>query len=191
MGGRIIISAILVCVLAGAFAWFAYYPSSPMITTIGLPGPRADIERQCGARYRKIGPVRWVPTRELVCRGTWEVFGPIRDEQDVTLNTFTRRIGHARRFWSAADSTSWQRTRDSVVTNMQRLGGRAMSCWKSPAWLNPNVRDTQYWRFPSYFVRLVAYRVVDDQNKTPWLLQLDGYRDLPAECVIDPWRYSR
>jgi hypothetical protein len=192
MGGRIIISAILVCVLVGAFAWFAYYPSSPMITTLGLPGPKADLERECGARYRKIGPVRWVPTRELVCRGPWEIGGYLREEQDVTLDGLTRRIGHARRFWSLPDSVSWQRARDSVVSTMPRLGGGRISCWKSP--YNDSIthiRDTEYWKFPSYSVRLIAYRAEDGHNRSPWLLQLDGYRSLPSECVFDPWRYNR
>jgi hypothetical protein len=191
MAIRILLSAILACSLIGGFAWFNYYPASPMITTIGLPGPRADLDRRCGPNYRHIGLVRWVPTRDLVCRGPWQIDSSFREEQDVTLDTFTRRIGHARRFWSVADSSGWQESRDSVVTTMQRAGGRAMSCWKSPASSNPNIRDTQYWQFPSYSVRLVAYRAVDDRNNTPWLLQLDGYRDLPTECVIDPWRYSR
>ncbi len=191
MAARILLSGVLVFVLVGAFAWFQYYPASPMITTIGLPGPRADLERRCGPMYRKMGLVRWVPTRELVCSGRWRLSRFLREEQDVTLDTFTRRIGHARRFWSQPDSNSWQRSRDSVAATMQRLGGQTISCSTAPGGLIPNVRDTDYWKFSSYFVRLIAYRVVDDQNRSPWLLQLDGYRELPTECVIDPWRYSR
>jgi hypothetical protein len=179
MAIRILLSAILVCLLVGAFAWFKYYPASPMITTIGLPGPAADADRRCGPNYRKMGLVRWVPTRDLVCRGPSQVRASFREEQDVTLDTFTRRIGHAGRFWSQPDSNSWQRTADSVTAAMQRLGGHTFSCWKPPAGLNPHIRDTKYWRFPSYFVRLTAYRFENPFNGGPWLLQLDGYRDLP------------
>ena len=191
MAVRILLSAILVCLLVVAFAWFKYYPASPMITTIGLPGPRADADRSCGPNYRHMGVVRWVPTRDLVCRGPWQIRASFREEQDVTLDTFTRRIGHARRFWSQADSNSWQRSADSVTAAMQRLGGHMISCWERPAGLPGSVRDTKYWRFPSYYVRLTAYRFEDYFNGGPWLLQLDGYRELPMECATDPWRYAR
>ena len=190
MAGRIILSAILVALLLGAFAWFEYYPASPMITALGLPGPKANLERRCGPNYRKIGIVRWVPTRDVVCRGV-DTYGFLQERQDVTLDTFTRRIGHAQRFWSQPDSNSWQFSRDSTITAMQRLGGRAISCFTAPNGLNPNVRDARYWRFSSYFVRLTSYRMVDPQNRSPWILQLDGYRELPMWCVMDPWRHSR
>ena len=191
MAIRILISAILVCALVGAFAWFRYYPASPMITTIGLPGPSADAERRCGPNYRSLGVVRWVPTRDLVCRGPSQIEASFREQEDVTLDTFTRRIGHAQRFWSQPDSNTWQRTRDSVAAKMQSVGGRKISCWQPPRGPHRNIIESKYWKFPSYFVRLTAYRVVDHIDGGPWLLQLDGYRDLPSECVYDPWRYSR
>ena len=183
MAGRIVLSAILIALVVGAFAWFDYYPASPMVTTLGLPGPKANLERRCGPNYRKIGVVRWVPTRDDVCRGV-EKYGFLQERQDVTLDTFTRRIGHAQRFWSQPDSNTWEFTRDSVVTAMPRLGGHAFSC--STRGLNPNVQDTKFWRFPSYFVRLTSYRMVDPQNRSPWVLQMDGYRELPTWCVLDP-----
>src|SRR4051812_39396228 len=181
----------LVCVLVAGFAWFRYYPASPMITAIGLPGPGADVDRTCGPNYRKIALVGFVPTRELVCHGSWRARTSFREGQDVTLDTFTRRIRHARRSWSQPDSNSWQRSADSVTAAMQRLGGEAISCWQQPPGLNRNIRATKHWRFSSYFVRLVAYRFEDQFDGGPWLLQLDGYREPPMECVIDPWRFNR
>ena len=186
MAIRILISAILAFALVGAFAWFRYYPASPMITTIGLPGPRADAGRSCGANYRKLKYVRWVPTRDFLCRGPSRIEASFREEEDVTLDTFTRRIGHAQRLWSQPDSNSWQRTRDSVAVKMQSLGGRPISCPQPPRGPHRNIVESKYWRFSSYFVRLTAYRVVDHIDGGPWLLQLDGYRELPLQCVIDP-----
>jgi hypothetical protein len=173
-----------------ASGWIEASAASPMITTIGLPGPRANAKRECGNMYRQVVYGARIPTRELVCRGP-DLWGYLREDQHVTLDALTRRINNAHRYWAVPDSSSWQRTRDSVALTMQRLGGRRISCWTSP---NPSllhIRDTQFWKFPSYSVRFISYRTDDDHKRSPWLLQLDGYPTLPFECVMDPWRYNR
>lgn len=172
-------------------AWFEYYPASPMITTIGLPGPRANAERECGNMYRQVGHDARIPTRELICRGPREFSGYLLEEQDVTLDALTRRISNARRWWGVPDSGSWEKARDSIASTMQRLGGRRFSCWKNPNDSLLHIRETQYWKFPSYSVRFISYRTDDDHKRTPWLFQLDGYPKLPLECVSDPWRHNR
>jgi hypothetical protein len=183
--------AILIGALVGVLAWFEYYPASPMITTIGLPGPRANAERECGNMYRQVGHDARIPTRELICRGPREASGYLLEEQDVTLDALTRRISNARRWWGVPDSGSWEKARDSITSTMQRLGGRRFSCWKNPNDSLIHIRETQYWKFPSYSVRFISYRTDDDHKRTPWLFQLDGYPKLPLECVSDPWRHSR
>ena len=189
---RVTVYATLVGALAGVLAWFEYYPVSPMITTIGLPGPRANADRECGTVYRQVIHGTRIPTRELVCRGPRKVRADLVEDQDVTLDALTRAIGHVRRFWGMPDSASWQNTRDSVTSVMTKLGGRPISCRWPPASSLPNVRDVQFWRFESYSIRFISYRTVDKADpRSPWLLQLDGYPSLPSECVMDPWRSSR
>jgi hypothetical protein len=182
--------AILIATLVGLLAWFEYYPASSMITTIGLPGPGANVERRCGNMYRQVGHDTRIPTRELVCRGR-DSWGYLREEQEVRLDALTRRISNARRFWAVSDSASWEKTRDSIASAMNHLGGRRIACWKNPNDSLLRIRETQYWKFPTYSVRFVAYRTDDDHKRSPWLLQLDGYPQLPYECVSDPWRHNR
>lgn len=189
MDRRMWMYASVVGLLVCALAWFEYYPSSTMITAIGLPGPRANESRDCGNMWRGVVLGMRIPTRELLCWSghTWGS----HDQQDVTLDGLTRRIVHAKRFWALPDSASWQSARDSIPVAMQHLGGRALSCWRNPNESFVHIRSTQYWKFPSYTVRVIAYREGDDRLGTPWLLQLDGYPESPSECVRDPWGYLR
>jgi hypothetical protein len=190
MDKRMATYAILVGVLVALSAWLEHYPASPMVTTIGLPGPEANIQRNCGNMYRQVARNTRIPTREIVCRGP-DSWGYLREDQHVTLDALTRRITHAHRYWSVPDSASWQKTRDSVATTMQRLGGGPISCWTSPNPSLTNIRDTEYWKFDSYFVRFTSYRRPDDPQRSPWELQLDGYPKPPPECQFDPWRHNR
>jgi len=189
MDRRMAAYAILLCALLGVLAWSEYYPASPMITTIGLPGRRANVGRECGNMYRQVGHAR-ISMRELVCRRP-KLMGYLIERQQVTLDALTRRISNVQRYWAVPDSASWQKTRDSVALTMQHLGGRRISCWEMP---NPSVlhiRETQFWKFPSYSVRFISYRTEDDPKSSPWRLQLDGYPKFPSECLFDPWRYNR
>ncbi len=191
MDRRMALYAIILGALVGVLAWSEHYPASPMITTLGLPGPRADVERDCGNMYRLVGHGARIPTRELVCRGPRELSGYLLEEQDVTLDALTRRIGHAQRRWGVPDSGSWQKTRDSIASSMEHRGGKQFACWKNPNDSLLHIRETRYWKFPTYFVRFISYRTDDDHKRSPWLFQLDGYSTLPLACVIDPWRYNR
>jgi hypothetical protein len=109
----------------------------------------------------------------------------------VTLDGLTRRITNARRWWGVPDFGSWQKTHDSITSSMEGLGGRRFSCWKNPYGTLLHIRETQYWKFPSYSVRFISYRMEDDWRRSPWQFQLDGYPKLPPECGIDPWRRSK
>ena len=160
--------ALLVAVLTGLVAWLEYYPASPMITDVGLPGPRADADRHCGALSRQLpgpgsygfrieGPgdlvYQWrperrrsfarvlhIPTRRVVCEGRGRVDGPFA-RQRVSLDALTRRISHVQRSWYVDDSSSWEHARDSIATAMVRLGGRTLACRK-PERLRTLIPDT-------------------------------------------------
>jgi hypothetical protein len=174
----------------GVIAWSEYYPSSPMVTTLGLPGPRADVGRGCGLWYRQAWFGRF-PLRKAVCQRPRMLGQDFWQREEVAFDALSRRIEHAQRMWSVADSLSWERARDSVGSAMSHLGGREFACWKTPYVFVTPVRDSRYWKFPTYSVRLTSYRFEDNSARSPWLLQLDGYPKLPLECVNDPWRDNR
>lgn len=125
--------ALLVVALTGLVAWLEYYPASPMITAVGLAGPRANDDRRCAAIYRHIagpgsygvrihGPgdlvYQWrpergrshlrairYPTRQIVCGGSSG--REVRHEsQTVSLDVITRRTGNVQRVWYLEDSSS-------------------------------------------------------------------------------------
>jgi hypothetical protein len=105
MDRRMAAYAALLFALVGALAWLEYYPASPMLSTIGLPGPRANAQRECGNMYRQVAYNARVATREIVCRGP-DSWGYLREYQHVKLDAYTRRITNAQRFWSRPDSSS-------------------------------------------------------------------------------------
>lgn len=147
--------ALLVAMLTGLVAWLEYYPASPMITAVGLPGPRADTDRRCGSMYRQLpgpgsygfrihGPgdlvYQWrperrrsyprvirYPTRLIVCQGSSGLESR-HESQNVSLDVITRRTSRVQRVWYLEDSASWKRARDSIASAMMRLGGRDLAC---------------------------------------------------------------
>ena len=183
--------------LAGlaVIVWTKYYPSSGMFAALGMPGPRASSGRVCGQPYsvQYIRGVRiQIPTRTLKCSRVLRWVSPMQREE-VDVDALNRKLLHAERMWDDLDSAQWQRERDSIAFGLARRGGHEITCAKSP-YVNPNVnpiiRDTRYWRFPKFSVRLVAYKWEQEVLGGQWLLQLDGYPTLPIECIHDPWSGS-
>jgi hypothetical protein len=180
--------------LAGlvVIAWTEYYPSSGMFAALGMPGPRANSGRVCGqlARQEYIRGVRtFIPTRSLKCNRVIRWSSPLQREE-VDLDVVNRKLLHAERLWADLDSTEWQKERDSIASGLVRLGGHEIVCAKNP-YVQTHIRNTRFWKFSTFSVRLVAYKFEQELPGGPWLLQLDGYPTLPDECVYDPWRFSR
>jgi hypothetical protein len=174
-----------------AIAWTEYYPSSGMFAALGMSGPRANSGRVCGQPHRQeyIGSVRLlIPTGSLVCSRSvrWSAL----QREDVVLDVVNRKLLHAKRMWADPDSAQWQEERDSIALRLVRLGGHEITCAKSP-YVQTQIRDTRFWKFSTFSVRLVAYKWEQELPDGQWLLQLDGYPTLPDECVYDPWRHSR
>ena len=163
-----------------------------MFAALGLPGPRANSGRACGQPHRLeyIGSVRLlIPMRSLQCRRYVRWSSPLHQEE-VDLDVVNRKLLHAKRMWADPDSAQWQEERDSIALGLVRLGGREIACAKNP-YVQTFVRDTRFWKFSKFSVRLVAYKWDQELPDGRWLLQLDGYPTLPDECVYDPWRYLR
>jgi hypothetical protein len=177
-----------------AIAWTEYYPSSGMFAALGMPGPSARNGRVCGYLYSEqyswqqhIRRLRMLfPTRSLKCSRVLRWASPMQREE-VEVDALNRNLLHAERMWDDLDSAQWQRERDSIASGFVRRGGHEITCAKSP-YVNPIIRDTRFWRFSKFSVRLVAYKWEQEVPGGQWLLQLDGYPTLPDECVYDPWR---
>jgi hypothetical protein len=84
--------------LSAALVWLAVPPRSPMITTLGLPGPSAAEGRLCRAALRRSSLGR-VPTGEVMCRAN---FDPARPgfRASVFYDALSRRVTSAHAaFW--------------------------------------------------------------------------------------------
>lgn len=183
----IVFGALVVAGLA-VIAVSEYYPSSPMFETLGIDGPRANSGRVCGHPYRmaQVMDLRIrVPLRALNCKHVFR-WAPAMQLEEVDIDGVNRELVHAQRMWPLSDSTRWQSARDSIAKRLVDLGGLEIICYKSRYAL-PHIRNTRYWRFPNYSVRLIAYKMEEMRPENPWWLQLDGYPELPMECTYDPW----
>ena len=100
---------------------------------------------------------------------------PSKPSKEAPLNfdMLTRRIGRAERVWRVADSAAWVRARDSISSEMSRLGGKRFFC-ESNSVPAMRIQDALYWNFPGFVARLTAYPVRGTSGR-PWLLRLDGY----------------
>ena len=176
--------AIIVAVLIG---WQHYYPATPLIARLGLPGPRATTSRRCGNEYTVYRGIR-VPIRQIDCRGSASNHG-FWSQGEVDVDALTRRVTHVLRTFAPADSTRWSAERDSIRSAMASSGGRPIPCYapygKYPPWIVSN----EAWRFRDYSVRLGTYHFappwLNAHGPPPWLLQLDGYPDDPPGCGAD------
>jgi hypothetical protein len=180
--GEYVAAALLVVVAGATVGWLNYYPSSLMFRSLGLPGPRANSERSCGAWYRKY-PWGVMKTREVTCKGPGRPLGAW-DEQEVTLDRLTRRIAWARGIWPLADSAAWITAQDSVRQVLTATGGVELRCL-APDQIPGHTLTEKAWRFPTYSVRLIAYhfqRPVTPYGPPEWTLQLDGYPGDPPDC---------
>jgi hypothetical protein len=175
--------------------WLEYYPSSEMFAVLGMPGPRANRGRQCGGFYRQLPLIRtrtrslvWrMPTRSLACRGS-VFFTPTSIHlEEVNLDMLSRRFLRADRVWSVPDSAKWRAQQDSVATAMKRFGGHEIICAKDP-YLQERGYPQRHWKFPKFYVRLLASHWDRGRPASQWTLQLQGTPTAPDECVRDPWR---
>jgi hypothetical protein len=185
LGGAVAV----VTMVAALFTWWHYYPSSPLIARLGLPGPRADTERHCGRAFFLYWRRVRVPTGDIICRSVRGSMDDFWKQEEVDLDPLTRRVTHGRRALVPVDSLSWAAARDSIRHAMSRGGGRPLPCYppydKEPPW----ILSEEAWRFPGYTVRLVAYHWIPRRTSTgppTWLLQLDGYPGDPPGCGDTP-----
>jgi hypothetical protein len=171
-------------VAAAFFGWSHYFPSSPLIARLGLPGPRADTRRSCG---RQVRVYRWVrvPTGDIICQSS-RGFAEFWNQQEVDLDPLTRGVTHVGRMLAPPDSTIWAASRDSIRYVMKSDGGQPIPC--HPFWgkYAPGTVSVEAWRFAGHTVRLNAYhwpaRPENDNGPPEWLLQLDGYPGDPPGC---------
>lgn len=171
-------------VLAGLMGWQYYYPATPLIAGLGMPGPRADTDRRCVGRYRLYLGMRLI-TRQIQCRGSAN-HQVVWRQDEIDMDALTRQVTHGMRTLAPADSTLWSTERDSIRNALTITGGRAIPCYapygKNPPW----IVSEEAWRFRDYSVRLVAYNFAPPWHSPygppPWLLQLDGYPGDPPGC---------
>lgn len=176
--------AALITIGAALVSWSHYYPATPMIERLGLPGPRANTGRSCGAE--RLGHT-WgtTPTRNILCQRARSVagFGLL---QEVNVDALTRRVTHARRDLVPADSAAWAAERDSVRDEMLRAGGEPIPCYEPFGSFLPWIPAIDAWRFSDYSIRLTAYhwtpRRLGPSAPPRWLLQMDGYAADPPDC---------
>lgn len=183
-------AAVLIALGAALVGWWHYYPASPLITRLGLPGPRADTDRRCGRGFRYYHPYNQrirVPAGDIICQprrstGLWQ-------HEEVNLHPFTRRIKHVGRMLAPPDSMSWAAARDSIRDEMSRNGGRPIRCYPAYDKKLPWIVSDEAWRFPGHGVRFIAYHWIPPW-KSPtgptWHLQLDGYPGNPPGCGQPP-----
>ena len=182
------------CLVAGAFfaarVWLKQYPSSPLVTAVGLPGPSANVGTQCGYVMRHLDAFR-LPTRLAYCARRPGGAAQLRaDEQWVSYDVLTRRVQMAYRRWSPPDSISWQRGLDSTRAAIRQRGGVPLHCAR-PEFPMDQVRSAEHWKLRDHTERLVGYRW-DESNSLnqewrwqPWLLELDAYACEAPDCGTD------
>jgi hypothetical protein len=177
-------AAAVLAALMALVGWWHYYPTSPLIARLGLPGPRADADRRCGRGFRYYHRIR-VPSGDVVCQ-PWRA--GFAGSGEVNVDPLTRRVKHAKRMFVLADSISWAAARDSIRHEMSSNGGRLIRCY-GPQDRYPPIVSVEAWRFPGYTVRLSSYHWVEPWKapKWPtWQLQLDGYSGHPPDCGQPP-----
>jgi hypothetical protein len=166
-------------------AWLNYYPTSPMLAALGIPGPRANTRRQCH-RTNEPTMIGLMPTRMMYCNGRSPSFYGESDQQYVNMDVVNRKLLHAGNMWISPDSSHWEKGRDSVAASLQRLGGRRFACVKGEGWL-PQAAERRYWKFPTFYVRLVAYSWDTRRRGIRLATQLEGSLEPPPECT-GTWR---
>ena len=163
-------------------AWTDYYPRSPMFATLGMAGPRANSGRECQSGHEPTF-MGWLTRRSIQCRAMW--LGPDRFSyfESANLAGLSRILVRAGRGWTTLDSTQWRVQRDSIVTAIQQRGGREFACKYAP---QSDDRVTyRYWRFPNYYVRLVAY-IQNPYSPTVGEIHVEGSRTIATECLRPP-----
>lgn len=177
-------AAAVITIVAAVVSWTHYYPATPMIARLGLPGPRANSGRRCGA-MRRVYSWGTAPTREVVCErarsfaGVWSI-------GRVNMDALTRRVTHAMRTLTPSDSVAWAVARDSIQQEMAKAGGQPIPCYAPWGTYPPWIVSNEAWRFSSYSIRLTAYhwtpRWRGPSGPPTWFLQIDGFPADPLDC---------
>ena len=163
-----------------------YYPKSGMFSAMGMTGPRANSGRRCyGISIWHI--LRRHLPRVESCAGP-SVFNSttVGYNETVLVDPITHRLMVGQTSWSFADSAQWQRTRDSVLTSLAKLGGHIVACNTRPErqWFT---LGSYYWKFPDFYVKVHAMKV-DWDIPVPlrWILSVQGHTEMPFECMNRP-----
>ena len=165
--------------LSAGLALFAFPPRSPMITTLGLPGPSAAERRVCGFGLRRLWYAR-APTREVVCHAQFDAERPAF-VATVFYDALSRRTLSANVGFRELDSVTVYSLADSMARTLDARGGRRIGC----APVHPVVRDVQrahLWRFPGFDVRLFVQSPLpprDDREQPRWSIAVIA---LPADA---------
>lgn len=167
--------------LAALLAWLAWTPRSPMLLTMGLPGPSGYAgNRRCGAWYRQTA-WGWIPSRLATCEARVDPDRP-RDRQEVTYDELTRRVSQIHVMIAPPGSATWRFRFDSIAAAMARRGGVLIRCAPSRSPLS-HIKETLIWRFDGFDVRLLAYHfATHDPRAAEWLLRFDGFAPRAREC---------
>ena len=168
--------------LSEALVWLAVPPRSPMITTLGLPGPSAAEGRLCRAALRRSSLGR-VPTGEVMCRAN---FDPARPgfRASVFYDTLSRRVTSAHAAFGKLDSLAVVALADSITRALDARGGQRVQC----APVHPAVVDLhadELWRSSGFDVRLLSHRPLPYQgtvDRQGWYVALHALPTSAADC---------
>ena len=175
VGGALLLS------FAASLIWLAWTPRSPMLRTMGLPGPSGYAgNRRCGAWYTQTR-WGWMPSRKATCDAPADPSRP-RDQQQIEYDELTRHVSRIKVTIAPPDSLTWRTRFDSIAGEISRRGGQPILCQSSSSSVT-TIKETRIWRFDGHDVRLLAYRFDGDgASRLEWLLQLDGFAPHSPEC---------
>jgi hypothetical protein len=163
-------------------AWFAFPPRSPMITTLGLPGPSAAEDRVCRFGLRRLLYGR-APTGAVMCGSQ---FDPERPAFIATIfyDALSRRMGSVNVGFRELDSVTVYSLADSIARTLDARGGHRIAC----APVHPVVVDVQradLWRFPGFDVRLFINSPLPpraERDRTQWFVAVIALPSDAPDC---------
>jgi hypothetical protein len=175
------VSNVLFALTAG-LPWFARPPRSPMITTLGLPGPSAAEGRVCRFGLRRLWYGRAL-TREVMCSRR---FDPERPAFVATVfyDALSRRMLSANVGFRELDSVTVYALADSIAGTLDARGGRRIGCAPVDA-VVLDVQRAYLWRFPGFDVRLFVQSPLpprDDRDRAQWFVAVIALPSDAPDC---------